>query len=628
VIPATRARYAALAALAALLLTACETPIGIRAVSSRRAYELQTRSALVADEPSDYTLNLLRRRELLLTFREDPIVAIDKLHDAARAEHFPSPMLFALSELSFLVGERTGDRARYAASTIYAWAFLFPEDGRAPIRLLDARERLAADLYNRALVLSFARTEAGTVDLQAAPLGKLPFGTLAVERDPKDLVINGYQLYDLLPVSELEIRGLANRYRRSGIGAAFAAKARPLPDVVEVVPLGAAVRVPITAVVVFPKPIAQLESGNVHGKVDVVQTLETRAIPLEGRIVPVESENSAALAAGLRDSAFWKQELSTFFGSATGVRAKGGLAGLRPYKRGRIPAVFVHGTASSPARWANMVNDLLADPEYADRYAFWFFFYDSGNPIAYSGSRLRAALTGAVERADPSGSDPCVRDMIVLGHSQGGLLTKLTVVDSGNVFWANVSSKPFADMKLPEKDRLLLQDSLFLKPLPFVRTVIFLATPQQGSYLAGPQFVRRLVFKLVSMPGDLLRISGEIAKLTAQGGDSIRTLQLPTSIDNMSPNNPFIKALAKLPVAPGVDAHSIISVEDPNVPRETAGDGVVKYVSAHVEGLQSELIVTSPHSGMQDAPATIEEVRRILYEHSARSKCPVPEVAD
>ena len=32
-----------------------------------------------------------------------------------------------------------------------------------------------------------------------------------------------------------------------------------------------------------------------------------------------------------------------------------------------IPVVFVHGTASSPARWAEMANELLGDP--SDRVA-------------------------------------------------------------------------------------------------------------------------------------------------------------------------------------------------------------------------------------------------------------------
>ena len=96
---------------------------------------------------------------------------------------------------------------------------------------------------------------------------------------------------------------------------------------------------------------------------------------------------------------------------------------------------------------------------------------------------------------------------------------------------------------------------------------------------------------------------------------------MPTSIDNMSPGNRLIKLLADIPVNPRVTAHSIISVDDDS-PLAEAGDGVVKYESAHIDGVDSELIVRSPHSGMQARPETVEEVRRILLEHSARSACP------
>ena len=91
----------------------------------------------------------------------------------------------------------------------------------------------------------------------------------------------------------------------------------------------------------------------------------------------------------------------------------------------------------------------------------------------------------------------------------------------------------------------------------------------------------------------------------------------------MSPGHPFIKAIAKIPVAPTVTAHSIIAVDDDS-PLDQAGDGVVKYESAHIDGVASELIVRSPHSGMQSAPESIEEVRRILLAHSAASACPLP----
>ncbi|HVP31879.1 MAG TPA: alpha/beta hydrolase [Myxococcota bacterium] len=619
-----RRGLAALATLA-LLFCACATPIGTRLTSPREVYSFRTRSALSSDEPSDYTLNLLRQRELLLRFREDAAGATAMLHDAALAEGFPTPELYALSELSFLLGQETGDRARFAACAIYAYAFLFPEDGRPTIGGLDARERVAAELYNRALVLAFPRTRSGTVDLEAPPLRELPFGSFEVERDPSSLRMGGYELYDLLPVSEIEIRGLQNRYWRSGIGAPLAAKARLMPGAVEVVPLGPHVRVPITVVVTIPAPIAQLRAGAIRARVQVVPTLEQRSIAIDGRDVPLEAEPSAALAAGLVESAFWKQELGAFLGDAIGLRGSGQLGALRPYKRDRIPAVFIHGTASSAPRWADMVNDLLSDPRLSDRYAFWFFSYDSGNPIPYSGYQLRAALTAAVERADPSGKDPCVRDMIVLGHSQGGLLTKLTAIDSGSTFWDAVSSKPFAEAKLPAKEKDMLGAMAFVKPLPFVRTVIFLATPHRGSYLAGPQIVRRLAARLVRLPSDVVRLGVTVARLPGSGAGALATIEIPTSIDNMSPNHRFIKALASIPVAPGVDAHSIIAVDDPSAPLATAGDGVVKYASAHVDGVASELVVTSPHSGMQAMPATIEEVRRIFLEHSERSACPQPE---
>ena len=87
----------------------------------------------------------------------------------------------------------------------------------------------------------------------------------------------------------------------------------------------------------------------------------------------------------------------------------------------------------------------------------------------------------------------------------------------------------------------------------------------------------------------------------------------PTSLDSMSPKNPVLKALADIPLAPGVKGHSIIAVEG-NGDYRRGRDGLVTYDSAHVDYVESEFIVRSFHS-CQDKPPTIEEVRRILREH-------------
>jgi pimeloyl-ACP methyl ester carboxylesterase len=611
-----------LAALSsAVLLAGCAAPIGVRTADPHDVHRYLTRSALTDDRPSDFSLIQLRIYDLQKTYQDDPDLALAKLHEAALAAKLPPQTLFALAELSFLRARQTGLQTDYAAAMVYSYALLFPEKGYEPLGDLDPRERIAADLYNRALTSAFQRTKEGTLLVGSGGEFTLPFARVTLTNPPDLLRLEGSELYDLQPIAELEFWGLRNRYRRPGIGAPLAAKMRPLPGEVQVVPVPELVRIPITAVVLFDSPLAGLRAGDLRARAILLPSLDANFIEINGRPVPLEAEPSAALAATLADSQFWKRELQVFLGNAIGLRRSSALFGIRPYEPGRIPVVFVHGTMSSPARWADMVNDLAADPRFRARYTAWFFTYDSGNPIAYSGMQLRDSLTQAVARADPSGRDSCVRDMVVMGHSQGGLLTKLTVIDSGNAFWANVSDEPFEDVKLDPKTRELLNASLFVKPLPFVSEVIFLATPQQGSYLAGPQFVRRLAEYFVRLPSDLVRVGADVATLApARAGLSAR--RLPTSIDNMSPGHPFIQALSGVPVAPKVIAHSIVAI-DPERPLDVAGDGVVKYMSAHVDGVDSELIVRSPHSGMQAAPATIEEVRRILTAHSERSKCPM-----
>ncbi|MEZ4331685.1 MAG: alpha/beta hydrolase [Myxococcota bacterium] len=612
---------------------ACSTPVGVRTANPRQIHRYLTRSALTTEKPSDFSEIELRRYDLVDSFAGQPRVTLANLHAAARAENFPNETLFALAELSFLHAEKTHEQGDYAAAMVYAWALLYPEDGRDRIDLLDPRARIAADLYNRALTSAFRRDEKSRLIKfaeperleEGVPIG-LPFGRLKVSSRSDVLRTAESEFFDLRPVTELEVRGIRNRYRAPGMGAPLAAHARPREDVIPVVPLGEEALVPLTAIVLIEDPISGLTSGHLSGRLTAFSSQEVAAIPFDDQMVPLEAEPTAALAASLAESQFWKKELQLFLGNAVGLRQESKLVGIRPYRDGRIPVVFVHGTASSPARWADMINDLMADGRLSGRYAYWTFSYDSGNPIAYSGMLLRKALAAAVERADPSGTDPCVQDMIVMGHSQGGLLTKQTAIDSGDRFWKSISDQDFEAVKLGESQKKLLRDSLFVKPLPFVTEVIFLATPHRGSYLAGPQFVRRLAERLVRLPSDLVRLSTDLVTVLPQGsaGAALIANRIPTSIDNMSPSNNYIQVLATIPVVPEIRAHSIIAIGKGDKPLDKSTDGVVKYTSAHVDGVDSEITVRSPHSGMQAAPATIEEVRRILLAHSAASRCPAP----
>jgi hypothetical protein len=96
--------------------------------------------------------------------------------------------------------------------------------------------------------------------------------------------------------------------------------------------------------------------------------------------------------------------------------------------------------------------------------------------------------------------------------------------------------------------------------------------------------------------------------------------RVPTSLDNMDPKSPFLRFLAKTPIDPGIHAHSIIPIGNAKEPAG-ADDGVVEYESAHLEGVESELLVPSPHS-CQSHPRTMIELRRILHEHLETSSRP------
>ncbi len=119
--------------------------------------------------------------------------------------------------------------------------------------------------------------------------------------------------------------------------------------------------------------------------------------------------------------------------------------------------------------------------------------------------------------------------------------------------------------------------------------------------------------KFINLPGGLAKSAVQIAQLREPGVLGT-PFTIPTALDNMDASNRFIKALSATPIAPGVQVHSIIPVKGDG-PVADGNDGVVEYKSAHIDGVESELVVRSGHS-TQATPETIEEVRRILYEHA------------
>jgi hypothetical protein len=192
----------------------------------------------------------------------------------------------------------------------------------------------------------------------------------------------------------------------------------------------------------------------------------------------------------------------------------------------------------------------------------------------------------------------------------------MTAIDSGDRLWNGMARRPLDELHLPAEERELVREMMFLEPLPFVGRVVFIATPQGGSYQAL-RSLSGFIAGFVSIPSQMLRLSRDLVTLNPGAvrahlaGDHV-----PTSINDMTPGSSFQRALHDIPVVPEVPAHSIIAVEGVG-PVEEGDDGVVKYRSAHIDGVASELVVHSGHS-TQSEPETIQEVNRILRRAGGR----------
>jgi len=443
-------------ALVLLLSLACAggAPLQVRQVSNEYTRQAIRSNVSTTGELSDYTKIALRNHVLIGLHDDDPDMAILAMHENVIEGAGGSDELFALAELAFQYAERlehaawrrardrekrknggmvrkapyyttdevpTLDEAKsfYRAAALYAYAFLFGESESPGFIAIDPRYRIAADLYGRAVVEAFT-VESGYQVFTGGRF-ELPFGELVVEFDEMQLRWRNRLLIDFLPAYQFEIRGLRNRYRRSGIGAPLAARTVAIDynDASAYLVAQKAV-VAVNAVLLFDDPRAQLRGDEVTARLVITPAASAESIEVGDRQLPLEVQPSVALAASLEESDVWQSRLGVFFGRASRINDSNRFFSWEPRQKGQIPIVFVHGTMSTPVVWADMVNDLQNDPLIREHFQFTFFAYESGNPILYSSEILRRTLDRAVEVVDPEGQDPCLRDMVLVVTARVG----------------------------------------------------------------------------------------------------------------------------------------------------------------------------------------------------------------
>ncbi len=531
--------------------------------------------------------------------------------------------LAALSELWLLEAmlrekrkDADGALNAYLETARHAYAYLFLSDRPMSARALEERPTQVRDYYNFAVrqTVSLLFDKVGKHG-RIGPDGVVEAGRrILVEFDGQAVPHADALPESIYPASALDFEGLRNRYRRDGLGAEMVA-AMPEPADAEKA-AWTAMRYPtLTVLAEFPGRDLEEVLATDSVLIRVYDPYKTEQVSIRGTPVPLAGNFTAGYGLWLARSSFAVRSLATLFGTGD-MLERPCLFLMQPYDPNRRTVIMVHGLASSPEAWINLANEIMGDEILVRNYQIWQIYYPTSHPIAINNHALRAVLAAALRDLDPSGTAQASRDMLLVGHSMGGILSRLMVSSSGNRLWNDLLERRDLDPKTRRKVRERLGDYLFFDPVPQIGRAVFIAAPHRGTPFADSAPARYVV-GLVSLPVELVK--GVIEPAVQLVNPELRSkvsMHSFNGIANLGSADPFILAAADLPVSPKVPFHSIIGNKTPNVPLADSDDGIVPYSSASFPGAASEKVIPSGHS-VQETPEAALELRRIMHLHLA-----------
>jgi pimeloyl-ACP methyl ester carboxylesterase len=530
-----------------------------------------------------------------------PLAEVRQINPKLGAQHGTPPQLHG-AEQSIAYAE---DLKRTNPEKAVGFYLSGVESATSELRK-NPRNRLALRDYDFALSRVFSVIWDAHLDPWTHPL-RVPAANgsdyILTQRPPKSRLWKA-QDYELIPADELDLRGrlVAQRVTREGIGAPLVAIRNPQAPTI---------RQPFGPPKVYTSATALAQFAGRQCQIEFVDPLDTETVRVSGKSLPCAADFTAPIAVGLSREHPEKMGVPALL-DPDRFAAKARLIQVQPYDPKKIPVLFVHGLQSTPVSWVPMVNAIWSDPVLRQNYQVWVFDYPTGYPVPYSSLLLRRQLN-ALDQAFPNH-----RPIVLVGHSMGGILSRLMITDSGgDKLWRYFFGKSPAQTNLSPESKALIREALIFKPQRNVARVIFISTPHRGSVIAqGP--IGRIASSLIHRPLKFVRLGPEImqASVVQEDPGVMKLRRMPNSIDTLSPDDAFVKIMNTLPLAKGVPYHSIIGDrgrgDTPN-----SSDGVVPYWSSHLGGAKSEKIVPSAHGANQN-PESIAEVIRILQRHIDR----------
>ncbi|SMP59299.1 hypothetical protein SAMN06265222_106207 [Neorhodopirellula lusitana] len=611
-------------------------------------------------EISERTQGTLRRYGLSETYDANCDVCINQLR-SLNHQNLDSELTYAVSELAYVEGKKAERRGQssdamnhYGIALTTSYRYLFGDQLADVRNQYDPQFRAVCDLYNESLedllrvLCSENRLRPGqTYTIQTADRKFVIRTEMRGAWKPDE-----FDRYEF--VSDFDIKTLRNRHTTFGLGVPLVAVRKPrgkedgrekyYPEGLSYAVtallrcstgIGPGSQQVANHDLLSPQSTTKLASHNVPNfagsgmtsgepeetpicVLEFFDPLRANQIKLADDWVPLETDLTTPLAYFLDSDEYRKRDRATEgLLDPDDAQQKRGLYMLEPYDPNRIPVLMVHGLWSSPLTWMDMFNDLRSFPEIRQRYQFWFYLYPSGQPFWISATQLRSDLFAMRQTFDATGQDRAIDNMVLVGHSMGGLISRMQTIDSGDDFWNLVTDQPREKLRGPPQDVNKLVSALDFRPNKSISRVITIGTPHRGSNLANTT-VRWLAGKVIKLPKMAVSTSTRLTRANPGFFRDTRLLTEANAVDSLAPDSPIFPVMLRAKKASQVRFHNIVGVlDDPPLlaGRKHRGDGVVEYASAKMDDVQSELVIDATHTNIHMTGKAIFEVRRILLEH-------------
>ena len=590
----------------------------------------------IGPEISEQATLYLKRYDVTPTLGRTKLDALQQLQVLAESE----PSLdkeFTLSELALIearaaqnMGRAEKSKLWYLNSVYHAYRYLFSPQFNHYRNAYSPEFRMTVDYYNRSLegLLRILNKEDGLKPNVVRILNIEQWHVTFQIQLKGPWAEEDFEKFEFS--SDYEVTGVGNQYRTEGLGVPLiAVRTRSLNQSPADKYYPDGLTIPITAFLRFNDGSTSYTNSDItEGSkkieclIEFQDSLKNLNVQVNGRPAPLQSDLTTPLGYFLQNSPASHRLMETVgLLDSKLVDKFSGLYMLEPYDPKRVPVLLVHGFWSGPFTWLEMFNELRALPEIREQYQFWFYVYPTGQPFWISAKEMRNDLEIVRNDIDPERKISTLDHMVLVGHSMGGLVSRLQTVNSGESFWKILSDQPFENLQADPAFKEEIRDVLFFEANPSIKRVITIGTPHRGSRFAN-SFTRWLSHRIFRLP-DL--INGSRLKQIDNADEIFKNKEIlttKTSLDSLSSESPFLAELVESGSAPWVRTHNIVGNFEKRPylgvfgkAQPTAGDGIVTTENARFEEAISQIQVNARHQDIQSHARAILEVRRILREH-------------